>query len=133
LDCIPPDWAEGYENVTIACTAENQAMADKRLPFFASLPIKHREIIVELILGWMDISPYLAGIEHVIVGGESGEEARICDLQWVIALHRQCKAADVSFWFKQTGAHFRNEKGTVVHVARMHQLRLAEHYRLNVS
>jgi len=133
LDCIPPDWAEGYENVTIACTTENQTVADKRLPFFASLPIQHREIIIEPILGRMDISPYLSGIKQVIVGGESGEETRICDLQWVIALHQQCKAAHVPFWFKQTGARFRNEKGTLAHVPRMHQLRLAERCRLNFS
>jgi len=81
----------------------------------------------------MDISPCLAGIEHVIVGGESGKETRICDLQWVIDLHRQCKTAHVPFWFKQTGARFRNEKGAVVHVPRMHQLRLADRYRLNFS
>jgi protein gp37 len=133
LDCIPSDWAEGYENVTIACTAENQAVADKRLPLFAFLPIKHREIIVEPILERMDISPYLSGIKHVIVGGESGEATRICDLQWVIDLHRQCKTAHVPFWFKQTGARFRNEKGVMMHVARMHQLRLAGQYRLNFT
>ena len=109
-------------------------MADKRLPHFASLPIKHREVIVEPILERMDISPYLSGIEHVIVGGESGEEARLCDLQWVIELHRQCKGAHVPFWFKQTGARFRNENGSLVHVARMHHmLRLAARYRLNFS
>jgi protein gp37 len=77
LDCIPPDWADGYENVTIACTAENQAMADRRLPLFCSLPIKRREIIVEPILEQMDISAHLSGIEQVIVGGESGDDARV--------------------------------------------------------
>ena len=131
LDCIPSDWADGYENVTIACTTENQAMADKRLPHFCSLPIKHREIIVEPILQRMDISAHLSGIEHVIVGGESGDDARICDFRWILALHRQCKAARVSFWFKQTGARFRNEKGRLIHVARMNQQRLADRYRLN--
>ena len=24
VECLPPDWGEGYENVTIACTIENQ-------------------------------------------------------------------------------------------------------------
>ena len=133
LDCIPPDWADGYENVTIACTTENQTMADNRLPHFASLPIKHREIIVEPILEHMDISPHLYGIKHVIVGGESGDGARICDFQWILALHRQCRAAHVPFWFKQTGARFRNENGILVSVARMNQQRLAARYRLNLA
>ena len=133
LDCIPPDWADGYENVTIACTAENQAMADKRLPLFRSLPIRRREIIVEPILEGMDLSANLSGIEQVIAGGESGDEARTCDFRWILALRQQCRAAHVSFWFKQTGARFRNEKGMLVNVARMNQQRLADRYRLNAQ
>ena len=31
---LPKDWEEGYDNVTICCTCENQNMADYRLPFF---------------------------------------------------------------------------------------------------
>ncbi len=30
-NCIPDDWGDGYENVTIGCTVENQARADERL------------------------------------------------------------------------------------------------------
>ena len=132
-ECIPPDWSDGYENVTISCTTENQAMADKRLPLFASLPIKHREIIVEPMLEPMDISPYLSGVSHVTAGGESGDEARVCNLQWFIDLQRQCRAANVPFWFKQTGAKFINEKGVRVSVARMNQRHLADRYQLSFS
>ena len=131
--CLPPDWGDGYENVTICCTTENQAMADKRLPLFASLSIKHREILVEPILEHMDISAHLSGIEQVIVGGESGDDSRVCDFQWILALHRQCKAAHVPFRFKQTGARFINERKILVHVARMHQQRLADRYRPHLA
>ena len=133
FDCVPPDWGTGYENVTISCTTENQAMADKRLPLFVSLPIKHREIIVEPMLESMDISPYLTGISHVTAGGESGDEARVCNLQWFMDLQRQCNAAHVPFRFKQTGSKFINEKGRRVNVARRDQQRLAERYRLSFS
>ena len=132
-DCIPPDWGDGYENVTIACTTENQAMADTRLPLFASLPIQHKAIIVEPILEQMDISAHVAGMEQVIVGGESGDTARTCDFQWILALHRQCKAARVPFWFKQTGARFINESNVLVHVARMRQQSLAAMYQRNLA
>ena len=131
LACVPPDWGEGYANVTISCTAENQAVADKRLPLFTSLPIQRKEIIVEPMLGPMDLSPYLSGISHVTAGGESGDEARVCKLEWFIDLQRQCKEARVSFWFKQTGARFINEKGLRVNVARRDQQRLAAGYRLS--
>jgi protein gp37 len=133
LDCIPPDWGDGYENVTISCTAENQAMADKRLPHFVSLPVKHREILAEPILERMDIRAYLSGVERVIAGGESGLEARICDLQWITALQRQCKTAGVAFHFKQTGARFINEEGRLVNVERMRQHSFANRYRLSSS
>ena len=33
LQCIPDDWNDGYDNVTVGCTVENQAMADHRLQF----------------------------------------------------------------------------------------------------
>ena len=31
-ECLPPDWGEGYDNVMIGCTVENQERADFRLP-----------------------------------------------------------------------------------------------------
>ncbi len=43
-ECLPDDWCDGYDNVIIGCTVENQDMADYRLPIFKSLPIKHKTI-----------------------------------------------------------------------------------------
>ena len=40
--CMPEDWADGYENVTVCCTIENQRNADKKLSVFQKLPIKHK-------------------------------------------------------------------------------------------
>jgi protein gp37 len=79
----------------------------------------------------MDISRYLPGIEGIIVGGESGEEARVCNFRWVLDLHDQCREAKVLFRFKQTGARFVDEKGRNIHVARVDQHRLAEGYGLS--
>ena len=45
-------------------------------------------------------------IEEVIVGGESGNNARICDYDWVLDLRSQCIDTKVAFHFKQTGAKF---------------------------
>ena len=41
-NCIPNDWKDGYDNVTIAVSCENQEKAEQRLPILMSLPIKHR-------------------------------------------------------------------------------------------
>lgn len=105
--CLPTDWGDGYPNVLIGCSVENQAMADHRLPIFQALPIKHRSIIAAPLLERIDILPYLnEGIEEVSAGGESGTDARPCDYDWILALRAQCVAKDVPFRFHQTGANF---------------------------
>jgi len=104
-ECLPPDWGEGYPNVLIGCTVENQEMADYRLPIFKSLPIQHKSIIVAPLLGPLDISNYLdSSIEQVSVGGESGTNARACNYDWVLSIQKQCVEKDVPFRFHQTGA-----------------------------
>lgn len=104
-ECLPDDWGNGYDNVLIGCTVENQEMADYRLPIFRELPIKHKTIIIAPILSKIDISKYLdSTIEEVSVGGESGTDARPCDYEWILFLREQCINADVPFRFHQTGA-----------------------------
>lgn len=104
-DCMPDDWGEGYDNVIIGCTVENQEMAARRLPVFMSLPLRHRAIIVAPMLGRVDLRPWLdRRIEEVSVSGESGPCARVCDYEWILDLRRQCLEKDVPFRFHQTGA-----------------------------
>jgi len=120
---LPSDWGEGYPNVTVLCTCENQKRADERLPFFISLPIAHKGIVCEPLLENISLLPYLESgeIESVTVGGESGENARICDYDWILGIRDDCINADVSFRFKQTGTHFRRD-GKVYTVPRSRQL-----------
>ncbi len=47
----------------------------------------------------------LAGIDWVIVGGESGPKARPMEAQWVREVRDQCVAAGASFFFKQWGGY----------------------------
>lgn len=106
-ECIPNDWGDGYDNVTICCTVENNDRARFRLPIFLNAPIKHKQIICEPLLEEVDLSPYLSSqIEYVSVGGESGEEARICRFEWIKSIREQCVNANIAFHFKQTGAKF---------------------------
>ena len=102
---VPDDWGEGYDNVTICCTMENQERADYRLPIYRAAPVKHKIIVCEPLLSAVDLSPYLgAWVEQVIVGGESGREARTCHYDWVLGIRRQCMEHGISFRFRQTGA-----------------------------
>lgn len=106
--CLPDDWGDGYNNMTICCTVENQASADYRLPIYKAAPIKHKIIICEPLLERIDLQPYSIGkwIEQVVVGGESGYEARECHFNWITELRDVCVENNVSFWFKQTGSKF---------------------------
>ena len=47
----------------------------------------------------------LAGIDWVIVGGESGPKARQMKEEWAQDIRDQCAAAGVSFFFKQWGVY----------------------------
>lgn len=108
---LPSDWGDGYDNVTVCCTCENQRQADYRLPIFNSLPIKHKVIINEPLLESIQLSKYLDdSIEQVVVGGESGNFARICNYDWVMEIRRQCIENNISFHFKQTGAKFKKDE-----------------------
>lgn len=64
MQCIPDDWEDGYENVLVGCTVENQQMADYRLPVFNALPIKHKSIIAAPLLEHIDLTPYRGSLHR---------------------------------------------------------------------
>lgn len=106
MRCIPDDWNDGYENVTVGCTVENQKRADERLKLFSTLPIKHKNIICQPLLEEINIEPYLDGVELVVVGGESDRDARPLHFDWVLSIREQCIRKGVHFEFRQCGTHF---------------------------
>lgn len=106
-ESLPEDWEDGYENVIIGCTCECQRTADFRLPIFIELPIKHKVIICAPLIEEIDLSGYLdERIEQVSVGGESGENARVCKFDWILSIRYQCIEKNIDFHFHQTGARF---------------------------
>jgi protein gp37 len=106
MNCIPENWGDGYDNVIVGCTVENQRQADYRLNIFANLPIKYKNIICQPLLGSLDIEKYLHDVELVVVGGESDRDARPLDYDWVLDIREQCKRQNVHFEFRQCGTHF---------------------------
>lgn len=54
---LPSDWGDGYDNINIGCTVENQALADIRLPLFLSYPIKRRFVACAPLLEAIDLKP----------------------------------------------------------------------------
>lgn len=101
---LPEDWGDGYDNVCIGVTCETQAIADERLPYFLTLPVRHRHIILEPMLEEINIEPYLDGVEQVCIGGESGSGARMMRWSWAESIRRQCDRHGVPLYLHQTGA-----------------------------
>lgn len=53
------------------------------------------------VAGWVDRQP----LDWIVVGGESGPNARLCNVEWIRDVVRQCQEADVSVFVKQLGTH----------------------------
>ncbi len=68
--------------------------------------IKHAKVrflsmepLLGTIAGWLNLND----IDWVIVGGESGSQARKMSKEWVLNIQRQCAEQGVPFFFKQWG------------------------------
>lgn len=106
--CLPPDWGSGYPNVWLGVTAENQEMADSRVPVLLTVPAAHRHICCAPLIGPVDLSPYLDKnlIHQVCAGGENYDGCRTCDYAWAWSLYWQCRNADIQYCFYETGTKF---------------------------
>ncbi|MDO4483298.1 MAG: DUF5131 family protein [Clostridia bacterium] len=126
MDCIPHDWGDGYPNVMVGCTCENQARADERMPVFLSLPIRMKSVILGPMLTPIDLRPYLCDdIMEVACSGESGLNVRPLHYEWVLDVRAQCVEKDIPFLFHQTGAYFVRD-GKTYHVPRRYQIAQAK-------
>lgn len=104
---LPADWGDGYPNVWLGVSVENQKYADSRIPVLLNVPAQVRFLSCEPLLGPLTFplpcegSTFWSGIHWVIVGGESGKDFRTMDAQWARGLRDQCVAAGTPFFFKQ--------------------------------
>lgn len=85
-----------------AISVEDQACADERLPEFARIK-GTRIIVLEPLLGPVDLSPYLP-VDWLVVGSETGKDARPLNLEWVRLLRDQALVASgIPLFVKQLG------------------------------
>ena len=104
-EVCPNDFEENYQHVMVGCSVENQNEADKRLSIFMTLPIKHKFIICQPLIGPIQLEKYLNdSIEQVTVGGEAGKFARDLNYDWVLAIRDECIKHQVDFVFRQVGS-----------------------------
>jgi protein gp37 len=106
---LPADWGRGYPNVWLGTSVEDSRVL-ARIGHLAAVPSLVRFLSVEPLIGPIEHLP-LAGINWVIVGGESGPKARPMKKDWVQSIHRQCREAHVPFFFKQWGGPNKKKTG----------------------
>lgn len=97
-------------NCWLGVSVENQETVNERIPLLLETPAAVRFLSCEPLLGPIDLSGALTGdhpgVQHlgwVIVGGESGPNARPMHPQWARDIRNQCVAAGVPYFFKQWG------------------------------
>jgi protein gp37 len=89
-------------NVWLGVSVENRRSGLPRIDDLRRTQARVRFLSVEPLLE--DLGDFdLDGIDWVIVGGESGHQARPMDASWARNVKRQCAAAGVAFFFKQWG------------------------------
>lgn len=104
------------DNVWLGATVCNQEEAERDIPKLLAVNARVRFVSIEPMLGPIDFSRMwiefknpaihqniLERIDWVIVGGESGLNARPMHPWWVMNLRDQCVALSVPFLFKQWG------------------------------
>ncbi len=90
-------------NVWLGATVVNQQEYDRDANKLLSVKASVRFLSMGPLLGHIHGGSSIGSFDWVIVGGESGADARPIQREWVDSLHAQCERYDVPFFFKQWG------------------------------
>lgn len=103
------------DNVMAMTTITTQKTADARIPELLRIKCRWRGLSAESLLEEIKIKQWALGSHHdancnpfislAICGGESGANARECNLQWLRSFVRQCKDANTACFVKQWGSN----------------------------
>ena len=103
------EWMLPLPNVWLGVSAEDQQRWDERVPALMQIPAAVRFVSAEPILGPIDMGGVgCAGLDWLIVGGESGPGARPLEFDWVESLIEQCSLCRIACFVKQLGARPEN-------------------------
>ena len=108
-------------NVWIGTSVEDQQRAEERIPHLLNCPAAVRFVSVEPLLDYVNLRCLNPGVDFwldaldtpdpqfaldwVIVGGESGPNARQMNVAWARSLVDQCRDTEVACFVKQLGAN----------------------------
>jgi protein gp37 len=108
LKMLPPDWGDGYPNVWLGTTAEDQVRFDQRWKRLKKVPAVIRFISYEPALGPLRLPSDGPLPDWLISGGESGQGARSLKPKWVRDAVADCQRLGVAAFHKQWGSYQNN-------------------------
>ena len=92
------------KNVWLGVTVENKKEGLPRISLLKSIPnVSIKFLSIEPLLEDLGIVDF-SGINWVIVGGESGQQARPMKKEWAVNIKNQCEEQNIAFYFKQWGS-----------------------------
>ncbi|MBI3582396.1 MAG: DUF5131 family protein [Nitrospinae bacterium] len=102
-----------FPHIWFGISVEDQITADERIPHLLQIPGK-KFLNIEPMLEKINLTFYLASaigenypykpaFDQVVLGGETGHNARPMHPDWVRSVRGQCQAAGVPFFFKGWG------------------------------
>jgi protein gp37 len=105
---LPKDWGEGYRNVWLGVTAENQVYFDQRWRILQRIPAAVKFISYEPALGSLSLPKVGPLPDWIITGGESGGRARPLKPRWIRNIIEECRDRGVAAFHKQWGNYQNN-------------------------
>lgn len=112
MNCVPEDWGDGWDNVTVGCTVENQKRAYGRLRIFSQLPIKHKNIICQPMISGIDLEQYLSAVLDEMgpalaeFEGHILPDALLPQRNHPVIVHGSCKPVGFAAGYYQLHASF---------------------------
>jgi len=101
---LPDDWGDGYPNVWLLVSAENQEMFNKRWDILEDIPAVIKGVSAEPLLGFINIGTGTHP-DWIITGGESGGTSRKMKKEWALFLIDQCEMYKIPVFHKQNGGN----------------------------
>ncbi|TXN22071.1 DUF5131 family protein [Methylobacterium sp. WL19] len=98
---LPADWSDAFGHCGLISTIVTQAEADRDIPKLLGTPAAWRGLSMEPLVEAVDISAYVGKLDWVIVGAESGPNARPMAEEWAINIVGQGRAAGTACFVKQ--------------------------------
>jgi protein gp37 len=105
---LPRDWGDGYPNAWLGVSVETDAFR-WRVDYLRRVPAAVRFVFYEPAVGPLHLDP--AGLDWVVVGGESGPNFRPMEMRWARSLIAGCQESGVACFVKQDSARQQGERG----------------------